>query len=290
MNEEERIKLTHQISETVNSLSANFQNFGFPERGQRVNRDALERVFRDRLIDSLNARVTDWQWRSELTFDTTNLINAGFISFDIAGHNEDEVALIELKYVPTIIDGGQHTIPNDRYAFPYDLLKDCIKLELALNHGLVDGVNCTPRDCNEGECKPVLGLAIGLTNHQKFWQPPAQMRNWARNSWELLGNANFPAGPFTCRTDTKRLENAIFRNQRCHLSLSMAWLWSWLDYSEDARLPEHARAFRFILLSPEVNNNGKRLYTHDLDDPAFIPFLKPETREKWQNKHILRAG
>ena len=155
--------------------------------------ETLERMFQDRLCDLLNLGAVEsgWTWQREIRFRTQALRNAESVSVDIFGRDRDgqDRAAIELKYVPTRQIG--HHAPNPP-AFPYDLIKDCLKVEL-----LASG-HSTPVDGSFAG-RPAFGYAIGLTNVPKIIN--GTMKGWSRHFLSALrpgmamdGGA-FPLGP-----------------------------------------------------------------------------------------------
>src|SRR5438067_1181956 len=74
-----------------------------------------------------------WSWRywrrNEEKFETAALTNKKTIKVDIVGrHPEKGMIAIELKYAPASPRRGD--VPGDPPAFPYNLAKDCLRLDL----------------------------------------------------------------------------------------------------------------------------------------------------------------
>jgi hypothetical protein len=186
--------------------------------------------------------------------------------------NQKNSAAIELKYAPTADgnDGG-----SDPYAFPYDLLKDCLKIEL-ISTGACEPVVPTPR-------WPVTyGYSIGLTNIPSILDRGLQ-RSWSR----FYMNTIFPdklAGierPFSfgpCRILTvsaRNLHSVIYHpdKMRHHISLGSKWNGQWKNFG--------ATGFKFVMLSSAFGGNCPT-YAHEIDNSDFIPFLTEKSRVELQ--------
>jgi len=119
-----------------------------------------------------------WTWRyggdKEEPFETAALPNEKRIKVDIVGRHPDKgMVAIELKYVKASTRRGG--APNDPPAFPYDIAKDCLRLDLL----------------RAGHCKPVgkpvplpipenlQTYAIAMTDWPNYWQ--GSKPNWEKN-------------------------------------------------------------------------------------------------------------
>jgi len=229
----------------------------------------LESAFQNRLCAILNDMTTQsgWTWRREVTYKTLALRNAQAIAIDILGQDRDgrHSAAIELKYVPTVREGNR---ASDPLAFPYDLLKDCLKIELlATKHSEPVNVGFIS--------KPSFGYSIGLTNVPRVLN--GRMRGWSRNYLLALcaerakEGASFGLGP--CKLESRpqaTLEGVIYKNERHHISLGKSWSGRWSKFGETD--------FHFIMMSTDFCNEPPS-YTHVIDDSHYIPFLTKETRD-----------
>jgi hypothetical protein len=118
-----------------------------------------ESEFQFALGDELTRRTKSdgWSWRYgslEERFTTTALKNKEAIEVDLVGrHDERGAVAIELKFVPDP--------PKDRYAFPWDVAKDCLKLDL------LRGGYCEP---TLPEPHKLQTYAVAMTNWHKYWE------------------------------------------------------------------------------------------------------------------------
>lgn len=226
-----------------------------------------ESDFQAAMCDALrrNSDPSLWEWTREDPYATLGLPNKGAVYFDICGvYNQSRKVQIELKYVVT---PSVNTPPKDFPAFSYDLLKDCIKIELAMS-GLADTVALSK------DYPVVYGLSIGLTNYPAFWQDKKRGKNgWSRQSLDHLrkGSHGFEIIETVAKTKDQ-LYNTIFRNKRYHLSFSLDWGIAW---------SEQVNQSRFVIIAPDslINNDkhGPR-YSHDLADESYIPFVSMTAR------------
>lgn len=140
--------------------------------------DKLEKKFQRELCKLLNDQTpkSGWTWQQEVKYRTCALRNRGAIFVDIVGRYRDSgnCAAIELKYVPT--RRNDKRAPNP-LAFPYDLLKDCLKIEL------IPTERCEPIDQNYQK-QLVFGYSIGLTNVLGILN--GTMQGWSQNFLALL--------------------------------------------------------------------------------------------------------
>jgi len=271
-----------KIKNVMNEITAkNGGNFGIPKVGNGKRTNQGEALFRDALCSKLNLMVAGWQWTIESRFATTALTNRGVIAIDIVGKNNHsgKSFFIELKYVTHRLDadGANQLRPNDEPAFAYDVLKDCLKLELIHNG--------RSKSIGGGHSESAGGVVIGLTNWERYWSPVniASARNWSRES---LLTINKPClGPQIIETVKKpspALMRTIFHHKRPHISLGAAWKGEWCDLPA-VLLNQNIRVapFRYLLLSSENFNDIN--YPHRLDDPTCIPFLDVTTRDRFNS-------
>lgn len=242
----------------MHSLAQTHSDFGFTRKGSNTiarNRTTCGEALFQTLLHKALIEAThpqDWQWTREARFSTGPHWNGEEIYIDILGIYRDDLSvLIELKYVTTQIGGTGDAAPSDYLAFPYDALKDCIKLELAIDGRATSARNLPSRR---------YGVSIGLTDFSGFWNPDAQKgnRGWSRNALKALKNPG-PV-PSLIHTDTPQLEAAIFERGRYHLSFGYPWDLAWHDFNQK---------FRFLYLRPTLN--GPANYVHIHSDPRYIP-------------------
>lgn len=230
----------------------------------------LERMFQDRLCKLLNDMTiwSGWTWRREVRYQTLALRNVQTIAVDLLGQDRDgrHSAAIELKYVPTRQNGNS---APDPLAFPYDLLKDCLKIELLAT------AHSTPVNKDFART-PSFGYSIGLTNVPRILN--GTMRGWSRNYLSALRaenakeGARFSLGPCKIKSmpQKKTIEGVIFTNKRHNISLGKSWNGSWSQFG--------GTDFHFIMLSTDLSS-GPPAYGHDIDDSHYIPFLTEQTRD-----------
>lgn len=234
----------------------------------------LERMFQDRLCELLNQATVQsgWSWQREIRYRTHSLRNKKAIAVDILGQHLDgkHTAAIELKYVPTD-QNGNHA-PNP-LAFPYDLLKDCLKIELLSTK---NSIPVNP----EFTKTPSFGYSIGLTNVPGILN--GTMGGWSRNYLLALcaekakESASFTIGP--CIIESLRqstLEGVIYTNKRHHISLGTAWNGKWSKFGN--------KGFHFIMMSTDFREKQVE-YSHDPDDSHYIPFLREDVRAHAQRR------
>lgn len=306
-------KTTEQIDEfikdTLQELSKKHKNFKFTVKGKSDYKEKeLEKSFQRQLCEMLDERSRsddgwknwNWQWKPEAKFVTKGLTNSRYIEIDIIGKPNDSsgqpsAVIIELKYVTTTYNPHDNTYgaPSNALGFPYDLLKDCIKIELAIT--------------GEAETKPIIesdkpfyGVIIGLTNYNKFWINNPENNGWSKNYFKTIAkpDTNDPIifQPSliltTNKNGDKSLQRSIFEDKRNHLSFCYPWQLSWHDYSEldeentsNFNIRKEYKKFMYIYCIPAIND--KALYQHDISDPTYIPFLDQNTQTeflKQQNK------
>ena len=234
----------------------------------------LERMFQDRLCELLNqaAAQSGWSWQREIRYRTHSLRNKKAIAVDILGQDLDgrHTAAIELKYVPTD-QNGNHA-PNP-LAFPYDLLKDCLKIELLSTQHTIPVKPDFPGT-------PSFGYSIGLTNVPGILN--GTMGGWSRNYLLALcaekakESVNFTIGPCIIESlPQATLEGVIYTNKRHHISLGAAWNGKWSKFGN--------KGFHFIMMSTDFGDKQVE-YSHDPDDSHYIPFLREDVRAHAQRR------
>lgn len=209
-----------------------------------------------------------WTWHSQDKYSTLGLPNESEIKFDLAGvYNKSCKVLVELKYVMSP--------PGDFYAFPYDLLKDCVKIELAMSRQS----DTFPA---ASDFPVVYGLSIGITDCPDYWEDRQKGKtSWSRNSLSHLrkGESGFERVETVGKSESK-LQNTIFHkgNERCHLSFALNWQIRW---------SEQVSHWRCVTIAPSAVMHPKDqmfAYAHELTDPSYIPFLTPDARNDWVKK------
>ena len=238
-----------------------------------------EAKFQDALKNALSHLTkdsADWHWDIEAPYDTVALSNEASIYYDIIGvYKEQFSVLIELKYVTDKVNCDNRRMPSDPPAFPYDVIKDCVKLELGLS-----GVARS----RTSEVEPIYGVSIGLTNWSAYWNADATEGNkgWARSSFDALRNASSLSGVI------KTVGTALTLQARPHLSLGLTWQKEWMDYSKGSELD--SELFRFVYLSvlPNGDFGFDFNYQHEKDDSSTLPLLSNEARELFRSGSIVR--
>ncbi len=229
----------------------------------------LERMFQEKLCKLLNDMTiwSGWTWVREVRYQTQALRNAQTIAVDILGKDCDgrHTAAIELKYVPTE-QNGNHA--PDPLAFPYDLLKDCLKIELlATAHS---------KPVNKDFVRaPSFGYSIGLTNVPRILN--GTMKGWSRNYMSALSAekakeaSSFSLGPCIIESMPQAtLDGVVYTNRRHHISLGKAWNGKWAKFGDNG--------FHFIMMSTDFRNESPS-YIHKIEDSHYIPFLTEQARD-----------
>jgi hypothetical protein len=255
------------LQEALCQVAKKHPNYGYPGKGNRNSQGETEfqKALHDHLKESHTA--SGWTWEREVKFSTQSLRNRRGISVDIVGVKDGIGVLVELKYVAK---SSTNNKPGDVYAFPYDVLKDCLKSELIISR------NAKLRFDNK---KPsidqnvnwVYGLSIGLTNNSQYWmgQDGAGQNGWSRESSKVISN---PVGKFNLPRLIRTKEgNAIEKQGRFNLSLGLPWEAEWHEYGCEVE------GFRYLYVRPNVEQELK--YTHRIEKDAkyFVPFMEFST-------------
>jgi len=266
------------INEAMELLAETNGNFG--RTGPDSTREELEEAFQIALRQALNElsrrRGNGWTWCREVRIPTDKLANEGQIIVDILGRHADRgMVPIELKYVTMRQANGGVRPPSDAPAFPYDVLKDCLRCDLLLSGMIPCGVASNCGECGAiGLPKIVHAAVIGLTDFSRYWDRNDNYKNrsWARNSFEILRREE---NEFTgiVKTQTTNLNESIYARDRCHLSFGYEWRREWRDY---------LKPFRYVYLRPSGTTQVPA-YNHpddlDPDDSAYVPFMSVDARE-----------
>ena len=238
------------------------------------------------------AQITEqdgWKWRyrtagGQERFATDALTNEGHIDVDIVGRHPSQGAIaIELKYVPIRPPkaGSGQWSPSDKPAFPWDIAKDCLKLELLRG----------------GKCSRVAGhsplpnpnalqiYVLGLTNCSDYWEGDGPL------SW----SANF-VRPMRCRpvrferglVRTTGTYNAVFGQERCHIAFGLNWVGDWSTYSSQTGTVSQ---FRYLLLNPDPDCDDEPRWDDRSGGPeevrfGTVPLLDSESREGWRRLNL----
>jgi hypothetical protein len=268
------VALSHQevlgvIHSAMQDLSAANPHFGFTGSESR----SLEKGFQEKLKKSLEAVTTDqvWDWQREWRLEVDALPNEKRIEVDIVGQCEDLLVAIELKYVTNRLGKDR---PSDPPAFAYDLLLDCVKLEIVAQ---------TPLDQRPHKTRRFLAVVIGLTNSKILWESRYRSDNWARDYQSVIRDTESSRGamkidPGVIKTVKKNnLEGTIFLNGRHHLSLGYTWCGGWRNYGKEG--------FRYLMVSSYFKDQCEEpKFLHELTDPSVLPFRSPKAREEALSK------
>lgn len=258
-------------------------HFGYTGAGGQGSSAELEHKFQDALLSRLCGLTGEkWRWWKEQPLHTQELTNSQRINIDIVGQDADYNAVaIELKYVTLSYSTEDKAFrpPSDAPAFPYDVVKDALKIELLLRHEAE-----LELELERVQANIVYGMSIALTNDSRFWRqngrPP---RGWSREFGQAFVNGGDL--PRVMRTRGRNPDNCIFIQKRCHISLGVDWHLEWHDFSKVDEFPEEAARFRYAVLSPDIRKrNSERWemeYLHDRESRAFVPFLKRESRKRF---------
>lgn len=216
----------------------------------------------------------NWAWRyqgkKEERFTTNSLTNKRSIAIDLVGrHPVEGTVAIELKYVSV---NPSKLKPEDVYAFPWDVAKDCLKLDL-LRAGLCGR---TKNGTVIPDPSRLRTYAVALTNWPTFWEGRKEFA-WAT---EFLARMQAPLLHFEglIRT-TGPTDKTILYHKRHHISFGQPWMGEWKAY---------AGQFRYLFLHPLEDRVPK--WTHDQDrslaeQSKIIPFLNSEARQEWSRQY-----
>lgn len=227
----------------------------------------LEEAFQINLCKILNDKKekSHWTWEREVGYETSALRNKHRIKIDIVGkHKDGDTAAIELKYVPTGIKNNQ---ASDAPAFPYDLLKDCVKIELIPANQCCAVLHDAPSDIT-------FGYSLGITNVPKILN--GNLEGWSKNYHEKIiqrgDGGKFSFGPCLIESYSKNnICGVVYRNKRHHIYLGMQWIGEWFNFGETGS--------KYVMLSTSFKE-ARPDYRDKLDDPSIIPFLNPITRSE----------
>lgn len=215
-----------------------------------------ESKLRNNLKEYLNKLNIGWQWVTEKSFRTNRLTNEKEIFFDLFGIKDNKAFIIELKHVKCNKQG----IPHDRPAFSYDVLKDCVKIELAIGKSLIES----------NEFEKIYGISIGLTNYSGYWDENYQTTGWAKNYILKIkpNTVNDIRGIINTHIGGNNEFSTIYKNRRCHISFGLIWNGKW----RNTRMKD----YRCLILTTRDTNPE---YLHNPDSSNTIPFIKPKGKE-----------
>lgn len=210
--------LRELLVKAMDRLSDDHPDFGSDRMGEKRFQEALTRTLRSDFALSVDPEVripSDRFW-NESTIIPDHII-----------HDENADYAIELKYV-YCPDGKPQ--PNDPQGFPWDILKDCAKLEALI-------------DDPEGKASQIQnGIVIGLTDFN-FWSDIR--RDWWSHhyllpeapDWQVLAAPSF----FETKATKRRccIRAGISFNKRSHIKLAHEWQYKWFNYEG---------RFRYIML------------------------------------------
>jgi hypothetical protein len=266
--------LENTIITAMQQLADEQGHFGITGDGNGDDEISLEKKFQKKLkkyIVNLLPKKERWNWYREIGFGTRKLTNKEKIEIDIAGCSpEGEVVAIELKYVTTNTNNN-NSRPSDVSSFPYDLVKDCLIIEIAIR---------------ETSCFSS-GYVIALTNWDQFWGGGEEQTPtcWATDFREIIAHEDVLLERGVLHTSGIEPEATIFgrpagkRQPRPHISLGYKWSGTWFDYNIQNY---EGNAFRYLLLKPQLD--GDPDYSHEKNANDTIPFLTKKARKAFVKK------
>lgn len=270
-----QVEFIQLVKKSLRELAKNNHDFGNQSLAteQKLGESHFQHELHEELISQTNLG-NDWQWFREIEYKTTSLINKGSIKVDIVGiYKKHFFYAIELKYVPKSPNGSTQDFPS----FPYDLLKDALKIELLLNNTINAYEELTEASINTlklkkqdfSKCRFVTGLSIGLTNEINYWANQRDYTGWAVNYLNVIQTSKFQQ---LIRSKFDRPFTTQSHHKRPHISFMDIWDIYWEDFNE---------VFRYVTISPK---HEPTLYRHpELEDGCyFIPFLDESSRRKFQ--------
>lgn len=236
----------------------------------RVREFAGEQEFQIAMANALIAEGIPDCYR-ELGFQSFRFINRGSLKLDILANRFG----IELKYVRN----GPSGRPADGQAFPYDVILDCARIETIIG----DALDCR---CRRSVAD---GVAIGLTNDARQWDPVTVPDWWSRNfrlpdvvqdnqTWAPLPRQLFEVTTTTRRRD---IRGGIFVNERYHVRLDHLWEYRWKGFPAQW----NGGNFRYVIVRRRGDaggGHGPRGY----DPMTTVPFAG-ETNTLAALKHRL---
>lgn len=223
-----------------------------------------EEKFKNNLVNYLNGINNGWRWKTEQSFSTNALANEQEIFYDLFGVNNEKAFIIELKHVICNNQG----IPHDAPAFPYDVLKDCVKIELLIRKSIDES----------NKFKNISGASIGLTNFIRYWDENYETTGWASNYIRKIKPQDISNANGILRTNTTEANEfaRIYTNKRCHISLGLNWNGEWRN--------TEVENYRYLILTTFDKNPE---YQHDPESSDTIPFINPEARLNYLNIRAL---
>ena len=256
------------ILDAMTALSETPSIFGSenPQKGESEFQLALGKK-----LDQMT-EADGWTWRhsgsknKEERFKTDSLSNEETIAIDLMGrHKAKGVVAIELKYVLAP--------PKNKYGFPWDVAKDCLKLDL------LRGGHCTPQLPNNLQT-----YVIAMTDWSNFWRGKGSF-GWATNFVNVMRETpvRFEG---VIKTTGGNPEKTIFKGGRCHIAFALPWTGEWRPYGST----KQAEQFRYLILRPELD--AQTQWTHhetlSVDDQSEIyPFLNRDSRDEWRRRYDL---
>jgi hypothetical protein len=247
----------------------------FGSENRRKGEDKFQRSLGKKLEQMTES--DRWSWRyggsKEEKFETDTLANKKTVKVDIVGrHPEKGMIAIELKYVPASPSRGG--VPGNPPAFPYDLAKDCLRLDLLRAN------KCTPID------KPIPDdlqtYVIGLTDWPDYWQDSKPKRGWAANFYNSIRSKPVPHFEGLIRTLGSDSENTIALG-RCHIAFGRRWTGEWIPYGSG----KQTERFRYLFLYPDAQARPEWKHHHQVDEDqsTIFPFLNRHSREGWRKRN-----
>lgn len=235
--------------------------------------DAIKDVedFQNILCAQLNSSsgIGSWEWQVGERYVTTGTTNKKSMTFSISGVYNDSVKVVIA--LVRVMDP-----PGNYLAFPYDVLRNGVRIELAIskNSGTASTID---------SLSVVYGVSIGLTDYSSYWLNADKGQDgWSRESLKLLREqvTNFRSVATIIEPDQGDLHNAIYRGERCHLSFALNWSIMWRNLGD---------GLRYVYVAPsslvEHADQSVFMYDHDRDDARFVPFLNSEAKELWLKEH-----
>lgn len=227
-----------------------------------------EREFQAALSGKLQqmSESDGWRWRTEDRFRTKALTNEENIDIDVVGrHCTKGMVAIELKLVKVAANGR----PSDPPAFPWDVAKDCLKLEL------LRGGHCEPALPEHSDSQTYV---IAMTDWPRYWEGTRRL-GWATDFVTAMRASPVVFGGFI-KTTGGNPNNAIFAQGRCHIAFGLTWTGEWLPYGSST--------LRYLILRPNSNNLPQWTHPQELDvkeQSEVIPFINSDAREEWRRRH-----
>lgn len=250
-----------RLIEAMRILASTHPDFGRDGKGEYRFQVELQQVL---------AKNLGLETEREVRFPSSRFLNRKEIIADHVVDCNGVKLTIELKYVYRQGSGR----PKEAQGFPYDVIKDCAKVETLIDDEL--GQAAAIRD----------GIVIGLTDFD-FWD--SRNRDWWSKNYLLQEHSGWRSvvAPRLFETVlTKRrscIHPGVSVDKRFHVVLTHNWEYRWFDYNHH---------FRFLMLRRSRSQSNRALW---IPDAAWLlvtlPFRDSRHRDDaLKRKELFKAS